>query len=248
MVPRMAALVIQDFSPIDLDPMTALLRQFGFEVVTASDGETGLKIASTQSPDVIISDAVMPDMSGAELCRRVRSHYKLKTTPILLVSGLREDSEPVLNSLQAGADDYLKMPYEPMQLLSKSIRLGERRRAEKSLGKMEICFRLMIENSADRITLLKEDSTTVYESRAAEHQTGFRPDELVGKNCLALIHPDDRERVMDAEIGALVEYRHLHKDGSWRVLESIGQRFSDESGTILAVLNTRDITGRKPVN
>jgi PAS domain-containing protein len=53
---------------------------------------------------------------------------------------------------------------------------------------------------------------------------------------------------MDAEIGALVEYRHLHKDGSWRVLESIGQRFSDESGTILAVLNTRDITGRKPVN
>jgi CheY-like chemotaxis protein len=67
------------FRRIDLDPMTALLRQFGFEVVTASDGETGLKIASTQSPDVIISDAVMPDMSGAELCRRVRSHYKLKT-------------------------------------------------------------------------------------------------------------------------------------------------------------------------
>ena len=113
---------------------------------------------------------------------------------------------------------------------------------------MEICFRLMIENSADRITLLKEDSTTVYENPAAERQTGYSLDELVGKNCLALIHPDDRERVMDAEAGVLVEYRHLHKDGSWRLLESIGQRFSDESGTILAVLNTRDITGRKPVN
>src|SRR4030095_7883439 len=108
---RIAVLVIQDFSPIDLDPMTALLRQFGFEVVTASDGETGLKMASEQSPDVIISDAAMPDMSGAELCRRVRSHHKLKTTPILLVSGLREDSEAVLDSLRSGADDYLKMPY-----------------------------------------------------------------------------------------------------------------------------------------
>src|SRR4026209_2807038 len=80
MVPRMAALVIQDFSPIDLDPMTALLRQFGFEVVTASDGETGLKIASTQSPDVIISDAVMPDMSGAGLRPAARTWYKPKNT------------------------------------------------------------------------------------------------------------------------------------------------------------------------
>jgi PAS domain S-box-containing protein len=138
----------------------------------------------------------------------------------------------------------MKMPYEPMHLLSKINRLVERRRAEKAFGQRERYFRLMVENAADRITLLREDLTIVYENPAVERLTGFSPDELIGRNHLSLVHPEDVERVKEAEAGVLVEYRHKHKDGSFRLVESIGHHFIDESGSVLAVINTRDITER----
>src|SRR5678816_1834565 len=107
-------LVIQDFPPVQLEPMTALLGRFGYDVLTAFEGETGLKAASDQHPDLIISDIATPDMSASELCRKLRADPKIGGTPVLLVSGLRRDSDPVLSAFRAGASDYLKMPYEPM--------------------------------------------------------------------------------------------------------------------------------------
>jgi PAS domain S-box-containing protein len=234
-------LVIQDFPPVQLEPLTALLRRFGCDVITAFEGQDGLSIASAQHPDLIICDIATPDMSGSELCRRIRSHPKIGGIPVLLVSGLRRDSDPVLAAFKAGVSDYLKMPYDPMHLLAKTARLIERRRAEKICRQRETYYRLMVENSADRVSLLREDLITVYENSAAERQTGYNPEELVGKSYVALVHPEDVPRVMEMEIGAVVEYRHLHKDGSFRLVQSIGQRFADESGVVSFVVNTRDV-------
>jgi PAS domain S-box-containing protein len=233
-------LLVQDFPPVELEPMTTLLRQWGYDVLTAFDGEIGLGMADERPPDLVVCDIALPDMSGAEFVRNLRANDTLSATPVLMVSGLRQDSEPVLAALRAGADDYMKMPYDPMLLLSKTTRLVERRRAEKAFRQQESYFRLMVENTADRITLLREDMTTVYENPAVERQTGYSPDELVGKNNFSLVHPEDLHRFMEAEAGALVEYRHKHKDGSWRLLESIGRRFVDESGIVHAVISTRE--------
>ena len=234
-------LVIQDFPPVQLEPMTALLRRFGCDVITAFEGETGLNLASEQQPDLIICDIATPDMSATELCRRIRADSKLSGVPVLLASALRRDSDPVLAAFKAGVSDYLKMPYDPMHLLARTARLIERRRAEKIFRQRETYFRLMVENSADRVSLLRADLITVYENAAAERQTGYNPDELVGKSYLAHVHPEDVSRVTEMEIGAVVEYRYLHKDGSWRLMQSTGQRFADESGVVSFVVNTRDV-------
>jgi PAS domain S-box-containing protein len=239
-------LVIQDYPPGRLEPISTLLSQFGCDVVTAFDGEGGIELAASRPVDLIISDVAMTDMSGLELCRRVRLHSDLKNIPVLLVCGDRMDDELADAAKEAGADDFLELPCDPSHLLAKVIRLTERRRAVELLHQQDLSFKAMIENLPDRITVLSEDGITVYESPAVERQTGYKPEELVGRSNFALIHPDDRQHVMDAGTGALVEYRHRHKDGSWRMLESIGHRMVDESGKSLAIVITRDISERRP--
>jgi len=245
-------LVIND-TPDQLELMSILLRQSGYEVLIARDGREGYEVALAHPPDLIISDVSMPRLDGIELCRLVREHPKLNAIPLLLVSALRKDSESAVEGLQAGADDYLETPCDPMRLVAKVARLTERKRAEEVSRQREKYFRLLIENSTDNIAVLSEDGSTLYDSPSIERLTGYKPEEMVGRNNFGLIHADDIERVMDAfkeglqrdEIGPPVEYRHRHKDGSWRVLESVGKRFLDESGQVLAIINTRDITERK---
>src|SRR5262245_24257568 len=115
-------LVIQDYPPDQLESMQALLTQFGYEVLIANDGQFGLGLAAASPPDLIICDIALPDMSSIELCRKLRAHPKLGAIPFLLISGLRHDSDPVRACFNAGATEYLKMPYEPLRLLAKTVR------------------------------------------------------------------------------------------------------------------------------
>ncbi len=114
-------------------------------------------------------------------------------------------------------------------------------------------YRWLVENSSDIISVFKMDGTILYRSPAVERLLGYSPDELVSRNEFEFIHPDDHRRVIAAlddvsdhrETGTVIDYRVLHKDGSWRYLESVGQTVVDESGDVVCIVNSRDITGRK---
>lgn len=114
-------------------------------------------------------------------------------------------------------------------------------------------FRALVENSLDVMSLINADGTVVYVSPSVERIVGFRPDELIGKNVLELIHPDDlpvikaviNERMESPGIPRLVEFRHLHKDGSWRNIEAVGKSFSDDPAVVGIIISSRDVTERK---
>jgi len=122
--------VIHDYPVDELDSMILLLRELAFHVETRSTGEEGLSVAALHRPELIISDMTLPDMSAVELCRRIREYPQLSDVPILMVSGLRPDSEPVVEALAAGASDHLRMPYSPMTFLLKIVKLTSRRYAD----------------------------------------------------------------------------------------------------------------------
>src|SRR5438105_11814774 len=125
-------LVVNDvYDQVEL--LRHLLRKSGYGVLSAYDGREGYEVALAARPALIISDVTMPRMDGIELCRAVRAHPELHTTPLLLVSGVRRDSESVLAGFEAGADDYLELPYDPMRLVAKVAHLLERSRAEAAL-------------------------------------------------------------------------------------------------------------------
>jgi PAS domain S-box-containing protein len=241
-----AVLVIQDYPPAHLE-MSTLLRQFGCEVLTAFDAEGAIELAVSRRLDLFVVDFGMTRMAAPELCRKMRARRDIENVPILLVGGDPVENDVLVAARKAGADDFLELPCEPAHLLARVVRLIERHRAVELLRKQDLSFKAMIESLPDRVTVVGEDGITLYENPAVEHQTGYKPDELMGRNNLALIHPDDRQRLMDAETGVLVEYRHRHKDGSWRLLESAGQRMVDESGKSVAIVITHDISGRSSV-
>jgi PAS domain S-box-containing protein len=116
-------------------------------------------------------------------------------------------------------------------------------------------FRLVSENAADMIALVEVSGKRLYNSPAYEKVLGYSPAELAATGSLEQVHPDDRERVIEAAkqarltgVGKRLEYRMRHKDGAWRVLESTASpiRNRRRQVTHLVIVN-RDITERKRV-
>ncbi|MFH0799984.1 MAG: response regulator transcription factor [Pseudomonadota bacterium] len=106
-------LVIED----DLNILTGLvdnLTMDGYQVKTACDGITGLKLAEEGGIDLIILDIMMPGMDGFNVCRRLKE--KKSTVPIIILSARVQESDKVLG-LELGADDYVSKPFSPRELM-----------------------------------------------------------------------------------------------------------------------------------
>ena len=114
-------LVVDDETQITRVLKTTLSSQ-GYEVKTATDGESGFDAAMDWLPDLIVTDLFMPKMSGIELCRAVRERSQV---PIIVLS-VRGEEKNKIEALDAGADDYVTKPFSTNELLAR-IRANLRR-------------------------------------------------------------------------------------------------------------------------
>ena len=94
------------------------LTREGFEVLSAYDGPTCLTLASEESPDLILLDVMMPGMSGFEVCKKLSTNEETKLIPVLLVTALTE-AEDLKEGFQAGAFDYIKKPFNRIELIAR---------------------------------------------------------------------------------------------------------------------------------
>ena len=108
-------LVIEDDAAI-LRGLADNLRYEGYEVLTATDGETGYRLQKMHKPELIILDLMLPGMSGVELCRKLRRESV--QTPILMLTARSEESDRVIG-LDLGADDYVTKPFSIRELLAR---------------------------------------------------------------------------------------------------------------------------------
>jgi DNA-binding response OmpR family regulator len=110
---KLKVLVVED-DPTVRDVLTTLLGFDGFEVAAAPDGSTGLQLAETMQPDVVLLDVVMPGIDGLEVCRSLRK--RSPETRVVMLTG-RGSPEDELDGVAAGADAYLRKPFSPLELL-----------------------------------------------------------------------------------------------------------------------------------
>ncbi|KFM99863.1 DNA-binding response regulator [Bacillus clarus] len=92
------------------------LQQAGFEVITAMDGEMALQKATTERPDLIILDLMLPKMDGMEVCKELRLQRIM--TPILMLTAKDDEFDKVLG-LELGADDYMTKPFSPREVVAR---------------------------------------------------------------------------------------------------------------------------------
>ena len=110
----MRIMVVDDDAP-SVKMISFLLREEGYEVVSADNGSTALDLVEREPPDLVILDVMMPHMDGFEVCRRIRQKMDV---PIIFLSAKGETADKV-SGLQLGADDYLAKPFEPAELLAR---------------------------------------------------------------------------------------------------------------------------------
>ncbi len=127
-------LIVED-SATQREKLRMILESEDFEVVVAQDGLEGLRVAGESNFDMVISDILMPGLTGYELCRKLKTQVAKKGTPVILLTTL-SDPMDVIQGLECGADNFITKPYEPEILIErvKNVLENWRLRAE---GKLE---------------------------------------------------------------------------------------------------------------
>jgi DNA-binding response OmpR family regulator len=110
-------LVIDDL-PENVFILQDRLIQEGYEVITAYDGNGGIEKAYSTLPDLILLDVMMPDISGFEVCKILVNDERTKHIPIILVTA-RAGAEDTKEGLEAGAFDYIKKPFNKVELMAR---------------------------------------------------------------------------------------------------------------------------------
>lgn len=111
-------ILVVDDSPETLGLLNEALENAGYAVLIALEGKQALTIASSITPDMILLDAMMPNMDGFETCRRLKANKALEKIPVIFMTGL-SDTDSVVKGLEAGGVDYLTKPIKPTELLAR---------------------------------------------------------------------------------------------------------------------------------
>ena len=111
-------ILIVDDEPDILEFLAYNLKKEGFQVLTATDGEEGIKVAESEAPNLVILDIMMPKMDGVEVCRYLRSKAEFDKTVIAFLTAREEDYSQIA-ALDVGGDDYITKPIRPRVFLSR---------------------------------------------------------------------------------------------------------------------------------
>jgi PAS domain S-box-containing protein len=227
-----------DDNPATRYTIGRILRREGFKVREAATGEEALTLAK-EMPGLIILDVKLPDISGFEVCRRIKDDPTTATIPVLHLSATYTTDEAQATGLEGGADGYLVQPVDPHVLVATVQALLRLGRAEEELNRI---FTL----SPDLLCVVGLDGYLKRVNPAFDDTLGYTSRELLETPFIEFVHPEDRaatsEEVarlsMDASTGYF-ENRFLCKDGryvwlAWKVVSVV------EEGLIYAA--ARDIT------
>ena len=112
-------ILVVDDEPQIVELVQDYLRQAGFRVLTARDGQTALTVARHERPDLIVLDLMLPGgMDGLDVCRSVRQDAVLGNVPIIMLTARSEETDRLIG-LELGADDYVTKPFSPREVVAR---------------------------------------------------------------------------------------------------------------------------------
>lgn len=123
------AIMVVDDNPEILDFLSKILSEEYF-VISASSGEEALQILEKNNIDLIISDVMMEEMDGFELCGKIKSNINISHVPVILLTA-KTDTESKIKGLEAGADAYIEKPFSPFHLKAQLLNLLKKRESQQ---------------------------------------------------------------------------------------------------------------------
>ncbi len=113
-----AEILVAEDSPTQAEKLKYLLSELGYVVTIAANGKQALAAARKRKPAILITDVVMPEMSGFDLCKAIKSEPDLRDIPVILVTSLAS-AHDVIKGLECGADNFIRKPYDEKYLFSR---------------------------------------------------------------------------------------------------------------------------------
>lgn len=110
--------LVVDDTPVNLRLLCSILHGANFRVLTAGGSEEALQLIETQTPDIILLDAMMPGMDGFALCRKLKQDDKYSDIPLIFITSLSQQ-EDIVEGFNAGANDYIVKPFNRQELLAR---------------------------------------------------------------------------------------------------------------------------------
>jgi PAS domain S-box-containing protein len=228
-----------------------VLRAAGFDVLEAGTGEGALKLAAEKIPDLVLLDIRLPDISGIEVCRRLRADAGTQRIPIVHISATHITAQDEATSLSAGADIYLAEPVGQQELSSAVRTLLRLRTTERGLAATEERLRLATEGAG--IATWEVDTVTgnAVWSRQFNAMLGFAslPNAPGFATWLERVHPEDRDSLAAAYQASRSggEFVHEHRvlaDGGERWISVFGKLHREGAAARLIGVAT-DVTQRR---
>ena len=113
-----AKILLVDDEPAQLELLRYNLEKAGFETIQADNGRAAILLAEEHELDLVVLDWMMPEASGIDVCRELRSNSRTRLLPIIMVSARGEEGDRSLG-LDSGADDYIAKPFSPRELIAR---------------------------------------------------------------------------------------------------------------------------------
>ncbi|HEX5806278.1 MAG TPA: EAL domain-containing protein [Macromonas sp.] len=252
--PTAAPLVLIVEDNVDMNGFIAASLAEHYRVARAFDGPTGLRLALDLEPDLILSDVMMPGMSGDQLVQAIRRHRELDDTPIVMLTAKADDALRA-HLLRYGVQDYVHKPFSTEELLARVAGLlRERRRVHRRLRNMEERFQATFEQAAVGIAHVAPDGRWLRVNNKLCDILGYTHQELLQLTFQELTPPEDLENDFD-EINRLlqgeathyrIEKRYRRKDDNilWAQLTvSLVRDEQEQPDYFIAVIE--DITTRR---
>lgn len=114
----MTKILVAEDDPMTLQLINFKLKQSGFSVVMAKDGEAALSLVRTEKPDLVILDGMMPLLDGFEVLHRLKESPELKQIPVVMLTARTQNAD-MQRGLNLGAADYVIKPFSPTELLNR---------------------------------------------------------------------------------------------------------------------------------
>ncbi len=227
---RNRILIVED--EVDLSSsMAYALRAHGYETEIADRGESAMRALNSFHPDLVLLDLMLPDMSGLEVCRRLRSSTRADQPAVIIVSARAQEIDRVVG-FEIGADDYVVKPFSVRELI---LRIEARLKARRALAETPVTGTLSAVAEAERPLAL--GSLRVDESghRVFVEDKEIHVSALEMRVLAYLFHSPGRMRTRRE---LLTEVWGYHPEVSSRTVDTHIKRIRDKLGSAAGILQT----------
>lgn len=177
-----AKILVVDDEIFSLQGMSRMMRKAGYNTFEANNGSDCLRLATEYRPDLILLDVVMPDIDGREVCRLIKSNPETKDVYVVLLSGVKTESDSQAEGLEHGADGYIVKPIPNRELLARVKAMLRLKFAESRLAEALEFNNKILATSSVGIATFASDGRITFANEAMPGIIGGTKEQILAEN------------------------------------------------------------------